>query len=116
MDIMENQGGTLADRPRMIAAGELFGGGLSIAYTPFGDRFRRMRRLAIHNMSTNLPFNFCRALHTHFQPTAAGAYQPLQMSNVKNLIFDILDDPYDFQNHVMRYALVVTIVHCLQAF
>ncbi|KAG1799006.1 cytochrome P450 [Suillus plorans] len=91
MDIMENQGGTLADRPRMIAAGELFGGGLSIAYTPFGDRFRRMRR----------------ALHTHFQPTAAGAYQPLQMSNAKNLIFDILDDPCNFQNHVMSYGATV---------
>ncbi|KAG2141066.1 cytochrome P450 [Suillus clintonianus] len=91
MDIMENQGGTLADRPRMIAAGELFGGGLSIAYTPFGDRFRRMRR----------------ALHTHFQPKAAGAYQPLQAANVKNLVFDILDDPYNFQNHVTSYAATV---------
>jgi len=58
MDIMEIQGGTLADRPRMIAAGELFGGGLSIAYTPFGDRFRRMRRLAIRNISTQILFNF----------------------------------------------------------
>ncbi|KAG2066656.1 cytochrome P450 [Suillus decipiens] len=91
MDIMENQGGTLADRPRMIAAGELFNGGLSIAYTPFGDRFRRMRR----------------ALHTHFQPKAAETYQPLQMSNVKNLIFDILDDPHNFQNHVISYTATV---------
>ncbi|KAG2052657.1 hypothetical protein BDR06DRAFT_972821 [Suillus hirtellus] len=93
MDIMENQGRTLTDHPRMIAAGELFGGRLSIAYMPFGDRFHWM----------------CRALHTHFQPTAAGTYQPLQMLNVKNLILDILDDPCNFQNHVMSYnATVIT--------
>ncbi|KAG1728988.1 cytochrome P450 [Suillus paluster] len=88
MDIMESQGGTLADRPRKIAAGEIFSGGLGIASTPFGDRFRRMRR----------------ALHTHLQPKAAEAYQPLQMSHVKNTVLDILDDPYNFQNHVITYA------------
>jgi hypothetical protein len=60
MDIMENQSGTLADRPRMIAAGELFNGRLSIAYTPFRDRFGRMRRLAIRNISTLL-FNFLQS-------------------------------------------------------
>ncbi|KAG1728990.1 cytochrome P450 [Suillus paluster] len=88
MDIMESQGGTLADRPRKIAAGEILGGGLGIVLTPFGDRFRRMRR----------------SLHTHLQPKAAEAYQPLQMSHVKNTVLDILDDPYNFQNHVMTFA------------
>lgn len=47
------------------------------------------------------------ALHTHFKPKAADAYQPLQTSNVNNLIFDILDDPYNFQNHVTSYAATV---------
>ncbi|KAG0695263.1 cytochrome P450 [Suillus ampliporus] len=88
VDIMESQGGLIADRPRMIAAGEMFGGGLGITLAPFGDRFRRMRR----------------ALHTHLQPKAAEAYQPLQMSHVKNTVLDILDDPYNFQNHVLTYA------------
>jgi len=44
---MEKEGGTLADRPRMIAAGEIFSGGLSIGFTPAGNRFRRMRRSVI---------------------------------------------------------------------
>ncbi|KAG0692632.1 cytochrome P450 [Suillus ampliporus] len=88
VDIMENQGKSVADRPRMIAAGEMFSGGLSLAFTPFGERFRRMRR----------------ALHTHLQPKAAEAYQPLQMSHAKNIVLDILDDPYNFQNHVTTFA------------
>ncbi|KAG1747690.1 cytochrome P450 [Suillus lakei] len=88
MGMMETQGGAIVDRPRMIAAGELFAGGLSIALARFGDRFRRMRR----------------ALHKHLQPKAAEAYQPLQMSTAKNMVIDIIDDPCNFQNHVTSYA------------
>ncbi|KAG1747693.1 cytochrome P450 [Suillus lakei] len=88
MDIMENQGAAVADRPRMIAAGEMFSGGLGLTLTPFGERFRRKRR----------------ALHTHLQPKAAEAYQPLLMSYLKNLVFDILDDPDNFHNHVTTYS------------
>ncbi|KAG0694197.1 cytochrome P450 [Suillus ampliporus] len=75
VDIMKNQGKSLADRPRMVAAGDIFGGGVLIGFEPFGER-----------------------------PKAAEAYQPLQMSHAKNTILDILDDPYDFQNHVTTYA------------
>ncbi|KAG1807783.1 cytochrome P450 [Suillus subaureus] len=89
VDIMENQGKLTADRPRMIAAGEMFGGGMGIGFAYWGDRFRRMRR----------------ALHTHLQPKAAAAYQPLQMSHAKDTVLGILDDPHgDFQKHVITYA------------
>ncbi|KAG1772935.1 cytochrome P450 [Suillus placidus] len=88
VEIMENQGKLLADRPRMIAVGEMFAGGMSIAFLPFGDRFRRMRR----------------ALHSHLQPKAAEAYQPLFMSHVKNIVLDVLDNPQKFQHHVLTYA------------
>ena len=44
---MEKQSATLADRPRMIAAGEMLSGGLSIGFAPAGDRLRRMRRFVI---------------------------------------------------------------------
>ncbi|KAG1731428.1 cytochrome P450 [Suillus lakei] len=88
VDIMENQGKLTADRPRMIAAGEMFGGGMGIGFAYWGDRFRRMRR----------------ALHTHLQPKAAETYQPLQMSHVKDTVLGILDDPHNFQNHVVTYA------------
>ncbi|KAG1743392.1 cytochrome P450 [Suillus lakei] len=87
MDIMEKQGGLLADRP-YSAAGEILTHGLSIVLTHAGDRFRRQRR----------------ALRTHLQPKAAEAYQPLQMSHAKNMVLNILDDPHNFLNHAGTYA------------
>ncbi|KAG0707634.1 cytochrome P450 [Suillus ampliporus] len=93
VEIMENQGGLLTDRPRKVAVGEIFNGGLRIVLTPFEDRFRRMRR----------------ALHTHLQPKAAEAYQPLQMSHVKNTVLDILGDPSNFQNHVITFSVATVI-------
>jgi hypothetical protein len=42
---MEKQGASLVDRPRLIAAGELLGGGMLIPFIPAGERFRRLRRL-----------------------------------------------------------------------
>ncbi|KAG1875735.1 cytochrome P450 [Suillus subluteus] len=87
--IMENQGKFVADRPRMIAAGEMLSGGMSIALAPFGDRFRNMRR----------------ALHSHLQPKAAEAYQPLQMSHAKNIVLGVLDNPQNIQDHVITQAL-----------
>ncbi|KAG1735508.1 cytochrome P450 [Suillus lakei] len=88
--IMEKQGGLLADRPHLIAAGEMLNGGLAIALTPAGERWRRMRR----------------ALHTHFQPKAAEEYQPLQVSHAKNMVLDILEYSSNFQDHAATFAAV----------
>ncbi|KAG0696985.1 cytochrome P450 [Suillus ampliporus] len=87
VDIMETQGSSVADRPHKIAAGEIFSGGLRLAFISFGDRFRRMRR----------------ALHTHLQLKAVEAYEPLQMSHAKNTVLDILNDPCNFRNHAITY-------------
>ncbi|KAG1875750.1 cytochrome P450 [Suillus subluteus] len=88
MEIMENQGKFVADRPRMVAGGEILSGGMSIALAPFGDRFRKMRR----------------ALHSHLQPKAAEAYQPLQMSHAKNIVLGVLDNPPNIKHHAITYA------------
>ncbi|KAG1890766.1 cytochrome P450 [Suillus subluteus] len=93
VDIMEKQGKMLADRPR-LAAGEILTRGLDIVLAHAGDRFRRMRRFVIAII----------ALHTHLQPKLAEAYQPLQMSQAKHVIVNILNDPHNFQNHVAAYA------------
>ncbi|KAG1797192.1 uncharacterized protein BJ212DRAFT_1217227, partial [Suillus subaureus] len=65
-EIMEKQGASLVDRPRFIAAGELLSGGMAIPFVPAGERFRRLRRLVV-----------C------YNPKAAEAYQPLQISYAK---------------------------------
>ncbi|KAG1789067.1 cytochrome P450 [Suillus plorans] len=85
--IMEKQGRALADRPPMNS-GQMITGGLAIGLARIGDRWRRMRK----------------AVHTHLQPKAAEAYQPLQMSFAKNTVLNILDDPSNFQGHVLSYA------------
>ncbi|OJA13774.1 hypothetical protein AZE42_07463 [Rhizopogon vesiculosus] len=85
---MEKQGAASADRPPMVSAGEMLSGGQSIAFTHVGDRLRLMRR----------------ALHSHLQPRASEAYEPLQMSTVKDAILDILDDPHSFQNHALTFT------------
>ncbi|KIK42207.1 hypothetical protein CY34DRAFT_83942 [Suillus luteus UH-Slu-Lm8-n1] len=87
VEIMERQGGLLSDRPRMIAAGEILSGGQSIGFIN-GDKLRRMRRV----------------LHTHLQPKAAEAYQPLQMSHAKHTVLDILNDPHNFHTHAVTYS------------
>ncbi|KIK41434.1 hypothetical protein CY34DRAFT_761792 [Suillus luteus UH-Slu-Lm8-n1] len=87
VDIMEKQGKLVADRPR-LAAGEIVTRGLSIILARAGDRFRRSRR----------------ALQSHLQPKSAEEYQPLQMSQAKNMILNLLDDPDNFQNHATTYA------------
>ncbi|KAG1902995.1 cytochrome P450 [Suillus fuscotomentosus] len=88
VDITEKQGGLLADRPRLVAAGEIYNGGLSVIFIPSGNMWRRMRR----------------ALHTHLQPKSAEEYEPLHMSHAKNMVIDILEDPANFQNHAATYA------------
>ncbi|OAX34409.1 cytochrome P450, partial [Rhizopogon vinicolor AM-OR11-026] len=74
VDIMERQGGSVADRHRMVAAGEMLSGGLNIAFAPIGAQ--------------------CAGC-----PKAAEEYEPLQMSEAKNMVLNILDDPSKFLNH-----------------
>lgn len=88
VDIMEKQGGSLADRPRLVAAGEILNGGLSVILTPAGSMWRRMRR----------------ALHTHLQPKSAEEYQSLQMFHATHMVLNILEDPANFQSHAATYA------------
>ncbi|OJA09981.1 hypothetical protein AZE42_09942 [Rhizopogon vesiculosus] len=43
-----------------------------------------------------------KVLHTHLQPKATQEYEPLQMSEAKNMVLNILDDPSKFLNHTGR--------------
>ncbi|KAG2137949.1 cytochrome P450 [Suillus clintonianus] len=88
VDIMEKQGASVADRPHSVSASELFSNGQVLAFVHVGETFRRMRR----------------ALHTHLQPKAAEAYEPLQMTYAKNTVLDILEDPVNFQKHASAYS------------
>jgi cytochrome P450 len=87
-EIMEKEGGSLVDRPRSIAAGEILSGGLRLVLAHAGETFRRLRRTA----------------HTHLQPRAAATYQEIQTETAKEVIVDILNDPKRHIQHAQRYA------------
>ncbi|KAJ7587116.1 cytochrome P450 [Mycena floridula] len=91
VDIMEKEGVNMADRPRSIAAGEVLSGGLRTLLIGDGPRIKKLRK----------------ALHSHLQAKVAGKYEPIQWSNAKNFIRDILNDPENHQDHAKRYAASV---------
>lgn len=86
MQIMEKEGGVLADRPRSVSAGELISGGMRILLIGSGERYRRFRKAA----------------HTYLQPRAIKAYKDLQLEHAKDVITDILNDPKGHRAHVRR--------------
>ncbi|KAG6371545.1 cytochrome P450 [Boletus reticuloceps] len=91
VDIMEKEGGVLADRPRSVAAGEMLSRGLRMVLTPAGEQFRRLRRV----------------VHTHLQAKAVESYGPIQIQAARDVILDILNDPKRHQAHANRYAASV---------
>ncbi|KAG2150821.1 cytochrome P450 [Suillus clintonianus] len=90
-DIMEKEGGVLADRPRAVAAGEILSRGLYMILAPAGEQFRRLRKAA----------------HTHLQAKAADSYAPIQMDTARDVILDILHNPKGHQAAANRYAATV---------
>ncbi|KAG2364254.1 cytochrome P450 [Suillus spraguei] len=81
VDIMEKQGRITADRPHFTAA-EIYTHGLSIGLLDAGEKFRRMRsQIQLRRIA-----------------------EPLQMLHAKTVILNILDDPWNFQNHVAAYS------------
>ncbi|KAG1751694.1 cytochrome P450 [Suillus occidentalis] len=89
--IMEKEGGSLVDRPRSIAAGEMLSNGMRIVLARSGDQFRRLRK----------------AVHTHLQPKAAETYQDMQREHAMEFILDMLNDSKNHQKHAHRYAVSV---------
>ncbi|KAG2360132.1 cytochrome P450 [Suillus spraguei] len=90
-DIMEKKGGSLVDRPRSIAAGEMLSDGMRLVLARSGEQFRRLRK----------------AVHIHLQSKAAETYQDIQREHAMDLVLDMLNNPKNHQNHAHRYAVSV---------
>ncbi|KAF5370353.1 hypothetical protein D9758_006931 [Tetrapyrgos nigripes] len=89
--IMEKEGASLTDRPLSIAAGETLSGGMRTLIVGAGARLKKLRR----------------ALHSRLQEKVAVDYEPMQLTNAKNVVLDILKDPQNHQAHGRRYAASV---------
>ncbi|KAI0056026.1 cytochrome P450 [Artomyces pyxidatus] len=75
-DLFDRRTTTYSDRPRLILASEIYTGGLELAFAPYGDVWRRMRRAA----------------HEGLNSTAAKRFQPVQTKEAVILTIDLLVD------------------------
>lgn len=55
---------------------------------PYGDRWRKHRRI----------------FHQYFRPTASETFRPIQAKKVQDLIFNLLDSPEQFLDHLKTYV------------
>lgn len=87
-ELMEKEGGAIADRPPNIAASEILSGNKRMLLTGAGERLRRFRK----------------TVHTHLQPKAVVLYKDVQFEQAKAFILGLLDDPKNHQRLAHRYV------------
>ncbi|KAK8040802.1 Cytochrome P450 monooxygenase COX2 [Apiospora phragmitis] len=90
-DLLERRGAVYSSRPRFVVGGELLSDGLRGLMAPYGDFWRRWRKL----------------LHSGFMQRRSASYRPIQRLESAVLARDILADPGGFRAHVERYAASV---------
>ncbi|KAF9802749.1 hypothetical protein IEO21_09825 [Rhodonia placenta] len=88
VDLLEKRGAIYSDKPGLIMAGDLCGCENMVAFTRYGDKSRRQRRL----MQQALGVNSIRA------------YQPLLEVETQDLLKRLLRDPEDYVGNLRRYA------------
>ncbi|KAK7966338.1 uncharacterized protein PG986_000615 [Apiospora aurea] len=93
-DLLERRGAVYSSRPRFVVGGELLSGGLRGFMAPYGDFWRRWRRL----------------LHSGFMQRRSAAYRPIQRLESAVLVHDLLRDPAGFRGHLERYAASVIVL------
>ncbi|VDB95598.1 unnamed protein product [Peniophora sp. CBMAI 1063] len=87
-ELLDRRGAIYSDRPRMVMGGELCGCADMVAFTSYGNQFKRHRRL------------FTQA----FGPQHIPAYRPLMLDATLDIIHRLIDTPEQFQTHFRRYA------------
>ncbi|KAH0580769.1 hypothetical protein H2248_002253 [Termitomyces sp. 'cryptogamus'] len=88
-ELLDRRGTNYSHRPSFIMAGELLCSGIMLSFIPYGDLFRRMRRVT----------------HETFGAHAAEQSQPLQEREATRLVSEIIGDPENWEVILKRYAL-----------
>lgn len=96
-DLLERRGAKYSSRPRFIVGGELLSGGMRGLMAPYGNFWRRWRKL----------------LHSGFMQRRSETYRPVQSLESKVLMHDLLSAPGGYRKHLERYAasVVVTVAY-----
>ncbi|TDL16829.1 cytochrome P450 [Rickenella mellea] len=87
-DLLDRRSNVYSDRPRFIMAGEILTGGIFIAFSGYGELWRRMRRAA----------------HEGLNIRASETYQPLQEEESAVLVSNLLQEPDEWDDHLKRSA------------
>ncbi|KAI0352715.1 cytochrome P450 [Trametes cingulata] len=94
MDLLDKKGAIYSDKPALVMVGELCGCDNMAAFTPYGERFRRQRRL----------------MQAALGPGAIPSYHKLLEIETQALLKRLLDDPADYERHIRRYAGSLTLL------
>ncbi|KAI5122653.1 hypothetical protein M0805_007915 [Coniferiporia weirii] len=85
-DLMEKKGAIYSDRPRMFVLGELMGWSNTLPFLPYGERFRKHRRM----------------MQQHFNSHAVSAFRSIQTGQVHDFLRRVLVKPENFRKDVHR--------------
>ncbi|RPD65433.1 cytochrome P450 [Lentinus tigrinus ALCF2SS1-6] len=94
IDLLERKGSIYSDKPRLVMAGELCGCENMVAFTRYGDKARRQRRLMVKALG----------------PNAIPNYHTLLEVETQQLLKRLADDPKNYETHVRRYAGTLTLL------
>ncbi|KAG2126009.1 cytochrome P450 [Suillus bovinus] len=93
-DLLDKRGSIYSDKPHLIMAGELCGCKNMAAFTPYGDRARRQRKL----------------MQKAFGPAVIPRYHGLMEMESRPFLSRLVSSPLQFQEHIRRYAGGLTLL------
>ncbi|KAF8524543.1 cytochrome P450 [Hysterangium stoloniferum] len=91
-ELFEKRSSIYSDRFDFPMLNHLMGFDWSFVLMPYGDRWRRNRRM----------------FHQHFYPGAIKAYQPLQIKHARDLLKRLQETPHDFMDHTRQLSGAIT--------
>ncbi|ESK85937.1 cytochrome p450 [Moniliophthora roreri MCA 2997] len=86
-ELMDRRSATTADRPK-YHMGKRVTNDLNMGLCPYSDTWRALRKAA----------------HTILTPAAAESYLPIQRAEATQVLYDFIQNPDDFFNHIGRYT------------
>ncbi|KAG1896118.1 cytochrome P450 [Suillus fuscotomentosus] len=93
-DLLDRRGSIYSDKPHLIMVGELCGCENMAAFTPYGDRARRQRKL----------------MQKAFGPAVIPRYHGLMQMESRPFLSRLVTSPLQFQEHIRRYAGGLTLL------
>ena len=88
IEVLDKRSSKYSSRPRLIMTSDLVSRGLRLTFMPYGDLWRRERRL----------------LHQLTNSRASAEYEPIQEQESAALLRDMIRNPKNFWGHCQRYA------------